>query len=98
MLLECSFAGKSFPCFQNDPYLTWTTTRSHYGTCCSFHYHPLTEDFKPFAANTFSSEGALTVVGTGYPLIADGVSGTMFSAGFVVSAGKGRWGERELIR
>lgn len=84
-LVECRFAGKSFPCFQNHNYLTWTTTTSHFGTCCSFHYHPLSENFQPFAANAFGIEGALTVVGSGYPLIADGQSGIMYSSGFLVS-------------
>lgn len=85
-ILECRFAGRVFPCFQKDPYLTWTTTTSHHGACCSFNYHPISNDFTPFAANTFGSEGGLTVIGTGYPATVDTESGTMFSSGFVVSS------------
>lgn len=84
-LVECRFAGQVFPCFQKHDFLTWTTTTSHFGACCSFHYHPLTENFQPFAANKFGSEGALTIIGSGYPLIADGQSGIMYSSGFLVS-------------
>lgn len=53
--------------------------------CCSFNYNPLTDEFQPFAANTFGSEGGLTVVGTGAPLSGRGLSGNLFSSGLVVS-------------
>ena len=83
--MQCRFAGRVFPCMQQDKYLTWTTTASHYGTCCSFHYNPLSEGFVPFATNTFGSEGGLTVIGTAQPASKTGKSGNMFSNGLVVS-------------
>lgn len=83
---------------QQDKYLSWTTTTSHYGTCCSFHYNPLTVGFQPFASNTYGSEGGLSIVGTGYPSSGRGLSGNMYSTGLVVSgAFKEFWAPEGIV-
>lgn len=84
-MINCRFAGRVYPCMEPNKQLTWTTTTSHYGTCCSFNYNPLTDEFQPFASNTFGYEGGLTVVGTGAPSSGRGLSGNLFSSGLVVS-------------
>lgn len=84
-IIECRFAGMEFPCFQEDPYLTWKTSTSHYGVCCSFHFNPRQKGFVPFAATTFGSEGGLSVIGTVYPSSDMGRSGNMVSSGLMVS-------------
>lgn len=88
MLINCRFAGVVYPCFEPNKQLSWTTTTSHYGTCCSFNYNPHNDVLQPFAANTFGAEGGLTIVGTGFPTSGKGLSGDMFSTGLVVSGVK----------
>ena len=82
--MSCRWAGKSFPCFQNHKYLTWKTTTSHYGACCSFNYDANNINGEFFTTNAYEVYGALSIIGSGYPQIADGKSGGLFSAGFVV--------------
>jgi acid-sensing ion channel, other len=84
-LLVCQWAGNTFPCFQEHPFMKWESSYSFLGACCSFNYHPEAKsDFVPFASNKFGIDGGVSIIGSGYPEIADGKSGVLYSEGFVV--------------
>lgn len=85
-ILKCQWAGKSFPCFQNDKYFKWVTSMSHLGVCCSFNNQLNKPNHSLFSTNTFGIYGGLSVIGTGRPQVADGKSGVIFSAGYMVIA------------
>lgn len=85
-IVVCYWAGTKFPCFQNNPFLSWIGSTSHYGACCSFNYHPSVQgSFVPFAVNTYGIHGGLSVVATGFPQASDGKSGALYSEGFMVA-------------
>ncbi|XP_039438732.1 sodium channel protein Nach-like [Culex pipiens pallens] len=84
-IVVCYWAGTKFPCFQNNPFLSWIGSTSHYGACCSFNYHPSVQgSFVPFAVNTYGIHGGLSVVATGFPQASDGKSGALYSEGFML--------------
>lgn len=61
IILHCSWSGVEFPCFQEHPFLTFKSSTSHLGVCCSFNYHPENKDETIYAANTFGISHGLTV-------------------------------------
>ncbi|KAG5683871.1 hypothetical protein PVAND_013132 [Polypedilum vanderplanki] len=84
-ILVCVFAGKSFPCFQEHPFMTFVESYSYLGSCCSFNYHPkMTDGSEVFKSNFFGINGGLTIIGTGRPQASDGRSGAIYSEGFVI--------------
>lgn len=54
------------------------------GMCCSFNYHPGNSTYNAFRSPSFGTRGGLSIVGSGYPQVADGKSGALFSSGFVM--------------
>lgn len=81
----CAWAKVEFPCFQSDSHhLSFTSTTSYLGMCCSFNYHPGNRSYEAFKAATFGTRGGLTIIGSGYPQVADGKSGVLFSSGFIM--------------
>jgi acid-sensing ion channel, other len=65
-LLVCYFAGKKFPCIQNNKYLTFVESYTYLGACCSFNYDPKgSDEDEHFNVNSFGDNGGLKVIGTG---------------------------------
>ena len=84
-ILVCQWAGKRFPCFQSDFFLSWTASMSHFGACCSFNYHIYPkENDSVIAANTYGIHGGVSIIGTGSPQASDGKSGAIYSEGFML--------------
>lgn len=52
--------------------------------CCSFNYHPDNTTYEAYQASSFGTRGGLSIIGTGYPQVADGKSGVLFSSGFIM--------------
>lgn len=79
----CSWAKVEFPCFQETPHFSWRTTTSYLGICCSFNYHPENLSFVPLNSPTYGTRGGLSIIGSGYPQVADGKSSVLFSTGLI---------------
>lgn len=62
-LQYCYWGSKQFPCYQKNDDLTFTTSISHVGYCCSFNYRPEDQSYIPFSANNFGVNGGLVIVG-----------------------------------
>lgn len=60
-IIHCSWSGVEFPCFQEHKFLTFRTSTSHLGVCCSFNYHPDDKGDATYAANTFGIMNGLSV-------------------------------------
>lgn len=72
------------PCFDQDIDFSWHTSLSYLGYCCSFNYFRKNRTTSPLKAHTFGSGGGISLIGTGGPQLADGKSGIIFSAGFML--------------
>lgn len=79
----CAWAKVEFPCFQNNSRFSFYATTSYLGICCSFNYRP-DNGFEAYHSTTFGTKGGLSIVGSGYPQVADGKSGVLFSSGFLM--------------
>ncbi|XP_075159387.1 pickpocket 6 [Haematobia irritans] len=60
---RCFWGGVEFPCRQEHEYLSFSSTTSFLGPCCSFNYHPQNLSYVPFSSNTFGVDGGLTFIG-----------------------------------
>lgn len=60
-ILHCRWSGVEFPCFQEHKFLTFKSSTSFLGICCSFNYHPENKDETKYAANTYGVSHGLTV-------------------------------------
>ncbi|XP_017476236.1 PREDICTED: sodium channel protein Nach [Rhagoletis zephyria] len=60
---RCYWGITEFPCRQQHEYLSFISTTSYLGPCCSFNYNPKNLSYVPFSANLFGIDGGLTVVG-----------------------------------
>lgn len=54
------------------------------GYCCSFNYFRKNRTTLPLFAHTFGLGGGISIIGTGNPQLADGKSGIIFGAGFML--------------
>ncbi|XP_054740035.1 sodium channel protein Nach [Anastrepha obliqua] len=60
---RCYWGITEFPCRQRHEYLSFISTTSFLGPCCSFNYNPKNLSYVPFSANIFGIDGGLTIVG-----------------------------------
>ncbi|XP_050324400.1 sodium channel protein Nach [Bactrocera neohumeralis] len=60
---RCYWGIEEFPCRQKHEYLSFISTTSFLGPCCSFNYNPKNLSYVPFSANIFGIDGGLTIVG-----------------------------------
>lgn len=86
----CAWSKVEFDCFPadggtgGDPHLSFRTTTSYLGVCCSFNYQPGNGSYDAYRASTFGTRGGLSIIGSGWPQVADGKSGVLFSSGFMM--------------
>lgn len=78
-----------FVCFPDvtdggNQHLSFQATTSYLGVCCSFNYHPGNRSYEAYRSATFGTRGGLSIIGSGWPQVADGKSGVLFSSGFMV--------------
>ncbi|XP_037941388.1 sodium channel protein Nach [Teleopsis dalmanni] len=60
---RCFWGTTEFSCHQDNEYLSFISTTSYMGPCCSFNYNPRNASYVPFSANIFGMDGGLTFIG-----------------------------------
>lgn len=86
----CAWSKVEFDCFPadggtgGDPHLSFRATNSYLGVCCSFNYQPGNVSYDAYRSTTFGTRGGLSIIGSGWPQVADGKSGVLFSSGFMM--------------
>ncbi|KAG4077324.1 hypothetical protein HA402_009725 [Bradysia odoriphaga] len=84
LIRRCSFNKKAFPCFQDHEHLTFRETLTPSGVCCTFNFNPSNSSYQPLNVNSYGVRGGLSIIATSIPHTNDGMSGLLFSDGFIM--------------